>query len=413
MQRGRLLEQITADFGSLFFMKDFVYLDHKYVSGGNERSLADLLLVLNNECIVISLKGTDGRIKSDTRLKSWLTKQHWYGSKEAKTTIQRLAKVSSTARNLWNEEKTFEPGTLGAKCGVVLLECSQKPFGSIEFQIKQLQSNVPVHFLSLNDFLNVVEWLGSIWDIFNYFSKRTEVCQVFTGINQEQPLLAYYTLRSKDLRGFLEEDKQKLAALHSLHLMENLTEYNERDRLLGYINAIVHELHTRHPSIESFMPPEFMDHVEPLEKRASYLEMAAILNALPASNKVYLGRNIESMLKDLRNSGKAGCFAFKPLVGKLVFVFTFFSKLSRTERIRNLNEILPAALYQYNTTDGLAVAFDADESKSGFDLMWVRNYRASSENDRRLGEFLFPNPKETLVANPFGRPRPYKPKNSG
>ncbi len=107
----------------------------------------------------------------------------------------------------------------------------------------------------------------SIWDVFDYFSKRADVCQHFTGINQEQPLLAYYSLRSKDFGGFVRDDKEELAAMHSLHLIDNLARYDERERIAGYyVNAIVHELHTRNPEIESYMPPEFMSQVEPLDK---------------------------------------------------------------------------------------------------------------------------------------------------
>ena len=409
MQHGHLLEQIIANFNSQFFMNDFVFLNPKYLRDGNEKELCDLLLILNDECIVVSVKGTDGKYKSDSKLQNWLVKKTWEGSKQAKGGINWLKKVSFTGRNLWNEDRKFEPNSLRAICGLTLLECSQHPFEPIEYEIRQPKSDVPLHVLSINDFLNVVVWLGSISDVFDYFSKRANVSHTFTGINQEQPLLAYYTLCSKDVNGFLGEDSEELGAMHQLHLMENLDRYNERDRVAGYVNAVVRELHTRHPSIESYMPPEFMNHVEPLENRSAYLQMAAMLNALPISNKVYLGQEIESLLKDLRHSGQAGCFAFKPLLREFVFVFACFSKLSRTQRIRSLHPMLPAALYSYNVTEGLGVAFDADNPDSGFDLSWVRDYKTFDENDQKLAEFLFPGQEQTLVADLFGQARPYMP----
>ena len=60
-----------------------------------------------------------------------------------------------------------------------------------------------------------------------------------------------------------------------------------------------------------------------------------------------------------------------------------------------------------NVTDGLGVAFDADNSDSGFDLMWVRDRKRFDENDRKLSEFLFPGPEQKLVADLFGQTRPY------
>jgi len=408
MQQGHFLEQIIASFSSRFFMKDFVLLNPKYFRAGHEKELADLLLVLNDTCIVISVKGTNEKPKSETKLKSWLTKRTLEGSKQAKGGFNWLSKVSFKAQDLWGETKEFEPNSLRPLCGIVLLECSQQPFGSIEFNRQQPQSNIPLHFLSLNDFLNVINCLGSIWDVFDYFSKRADIRHIFTGINQEQPVLAYYTLRSKDLSGLVTEDKAELCVSHTLHLFDNLAQYEERERLAGYVNAIVHELHTRNPLIEEYIPAELKGCIEPPDKRIAYLKMAAMLNALPISNKVWIGRELKSHLANLRGSGKAGCFAFKRVRTELVFVFAFFSRLSRTERIRDIQKMLPAALYQYQVTEGLAVAFDADDSKTGFDLIWIRDYRNSSEDDRRLGEYLFPQPTETLIADTFGRARAYR-----
>jgi hypothetical protein len=403
---------MAADFSSAFFMKDFVFLNPKSLSGGRSKELADVLLVAGEECIVISVKGTDGKVKSDQRLKSWLRKNVRRGSKAAKTGIQRFAKLPFSAENLWGERKEFAANSLRPQCGIVLLECSQELFKVVEFEVIQPKAKVPLHFLSLNDFLNLVMWLGSIWDVFHYFSKRAAIIHTFNAINQERPVLAYYTLRShEDLSGVLLEDKEKLCEMHQLHLLDNLANYGERDRLAGYVNAVVHELHSRHPSMETFVPPELMPHVEPTESRSAYLKMAAMLNALPSSNKVWIGRRIESLLKTLRRSGKGGCFAFKRLYGEPIFVFACFSQFSRTKRIRTLHRLLPAGLYRYQANEGLGIVFDADGGfDSGFDIEWIRGLKSFDQDVRRLGEMCF-GETETLHANPFGEARPYTPKN--
>src|SRR4051794_39234674 len=125
MQQGHLLEQIIANFSSRFFMMDFVYLNPKYYRSGYEKELSDLLLVLDGECIVVSVKGTDGQPKSEAKLRSWLAKKTLEGSKQAKGGINWLHRVSFIARNLWNELKEFQPNDLHPLCGIVLLECSQ------------------------------------------------------------------------------------------------------------------------------------------------------------------------------------------------------------------------------------------------------------------------------------------------
>jgi hypothetical protein len=124
MERGLLVERFIGNFSSQFFMKDFVYTNVKYTSGGHLKSHpADLLFVLDDECIVVSVKGTDGEPKSEEKLKLWLKKKTGYGSQAAKVGIQRL-QIPFSAENLWGERRDFQPGSLKARCGICVLECS-------------------------------------------------------------------------------------------------------------------------------------------------------------------------------------------------------------------------------------------------------------------------------------------------
>ncbi len=415
-QRGHIIERLTGHFTGQFFMKDFVFLNPYYTSGGVKKELADLLLVLDDECCVLSLKGTDGEEKADDKLRRWLRKKTRQGSQSAKTGMQRLSKVRCMARNLWDEERTFDPGSLKTMASIVILECSQQPFGSIEFAVEQPKSQFPIHVISLDDFLNVVNWLGSIWDVFDYFSKRAAVRHTFTGINQERPLFAYYMLESKtDFLGFTHADKMQLGERHQLHLLDNLRNYEERDRYAQYVNAVVHELHTRDPKLEEYCPEEFKGFVEPEHRRTHYLEMAAMLNALPSSNKAYkayIGRKLESLIKHLKDSGQADCFPHKRLYEKPVLVFAVFSQVTQTELIRRAHEMLLAALYRFSTDEGLVVGLDADDDTSGFHLQLVRGWNDFEPTIQALGYDLFPSLSQTLVPDPFGRTRPYEPEHA-
>ena len=68
MERGLMVERFIGNFSSQFFMKDFVHINVKYTSGGQLKSHpADLLFVLDDECIVVSVKGTDGEPKSEEK----------------------------------------------------------------------------------------------------------------------------------------------------------------------------------------------------------------------------------------------------------------------------------------------------------------------------------------------------------
>ena len=157
------------------------------------------------------------------------------------------------------------------------------------------------------------------------------------------------------------------------------------------------------------MPREFSKDIEPPEGRTAYLKMAAMLNGLPSSNKAYIGRRLHDMLIGLKGTGKCGCVAHKRLYEETVFVFCGFSKMSRTERIRNMNTLVEAALLKYSVSEALGTAIDADDEATGYDLRWVRGTPVATLELARIAEAVFGRTMETSIANPFGEARPYTP----
>jgi hypothetical protein len=154
-------------------------------------------LCTGEECIVVSVKGTDGEPKTEENLKLWLKKKCWAGSQAAKAGIQRL-NIRFNAENLWGERRDFAAGSLQAQSWLCVLECSQEPFKEIEFEITQPESPVQIHVLSANDLLNTTLWIGSVWDVFQHFDKRAAIRNTFTAINGERFPLASYVLKAHD-----------------------------------------------------------------------------------------------------------------------------------------------------------------------------------------------------------------------
>jgi hypothetical protein len=415
-QRGEHVERFIASLSSMFFLNDFVFRKPSYITSGQMREVTDLLLVLNRECILVSVKGTDGEVKTHARFHLWAQKKARQASNNARVACQRTARLEISGENLWGEEKTFSAGSLTPICGIGLVECSQDIFGEIPLPVPKEDAGTvsyPVHTLSINDFLNIAMLLGSIWDVFNYFKRRSAVAHLIPGLNMERPLLCYYTLKSReDLSGFKTEDAHELAEMHQLFVLDKLPEYGERDRLAGYINAVVYQLHTRHQDFVQYAPAEFRHMIEPAESRQAYLGMAARLNSLPMSNKAWLGRRIESCITSVRETGGCRCFLYKQLLGEVVFVFAVFTGWTRTDKLRALAKFLPAAQYDTNMIEALGVAYDADDDNVGFDLLWQRGPVKDVGSAATLAAKLFPGSLETQCPTPFGDPRPYVPRGA-
>jgi hypothetical protein len=416
-RRGEFVERFIGDLSSLFFLNDFVFRKPSYITARQKREVTDLLLVLNQECILLSIKGSDGQEKTHERFHLWVQKKARETSKNARVACQRTARLEISGINLWGEEKTFPAGSLTPICGIGLVECAQNMFGEIDLNALRKEDNAgryPVHTLSVNDFLNIAMLLGSIWDVFNYFKRRDEVSHLVPGLNRERALLSYYTLKSReDYSDFKPEDANKLVEMHQLFMLDKLPEYGERDRLAGYINAVIHQLHERHRNFEQYAPAEFRDMIEPAERRQAYLGMAARLNSLPMSNKAWLGRRIEHCISTVRDSGQCRCFLYKQLQGEVVFVFAVFTGWTRTDKLRALSTFLPAAQYATNMIEGLGVAYEADDENMGFELVWRRGPVDDVASATTLAAKLFSGPLETECPTPFGDSRPYIPRGTG
>jgi len=416
-QRGEFVEQFIANLSSLFFLNDFVFRKPSYITGREKREVTDLLLVLNQGCILVSVKGTDGEDKTHKRFHLWVQKKALQASNNARVACQRTARLEISGINLWGENKIYTAGSLTPVCGIGLVECSQDMFGEIPLNLSKKDAGAgsyPVHTLSINDFLNIAMLLGSIWDVFNYFKLRSAVAHLLPGLNMERPLLSYYTLKShEDFSGFKLEDSDELAEMHQLFMLDKLPEYGERDRLAGRINAVVHQLHERHRDFEQYAPAEFRHMIEPAERRQAYLGMAARLNSLPMSNKAWLGKRIESCITTVRQTGECRCFLYKQLLGEVVFVFAVFTGWSRTDKLRALAKFLPAAQHDTNMIEALGVAYDADDENMGFDLFWRRGPVEDVASAAALAAKLFSDPLETQCPTPFGDSRPYVPRGAG
>src|SRR5438309_1323629 len=96
-ERGEIVERLIAELSSMFFMKDFVFRSPSYVTSGEKRQVTDLMFLLNHNCILVSVKGTDGNEKTPERLSLWAAKRARQASKNAKTACQRAAKLEIMA----------------------------------------------------------------------------------------------------------------------------------------------------------------------------------------------------------------------------------------------------------------------------------------------------------------------------
>ncbi|MFC1969174.1 hypothetical protein ACFLVF_01625 [Chloroflexota bacterium] len=193
-QRGPAFEELIDQFCERSFLKDFLFLRPKRV--GVNRELTDLMAILDDKCLCIQIKarGSDSP-PSGKRLISWATKQLIKAGRQAKGAIRKVKTSEISAVHPWRGNVVFPSGGLVPVCGVVLVEYLGPPFKLTLEMHQQNSEGCPMHYFSLNDFLNIVDLLGTLPDIIEYLRQRAEISHdIRSIIVSERDLYATYLL---------------------------------------------------------------------------------------------------------------------------------------------------------------------------------------------------------------------------
>jgi len=397
-----LSERVTSEFNRRFLMNDFVFPSPKFNDRGIKKEVADLLIVLGQECVVLSIKGTDGKEKEESRFHNWLIKKDRKSRKQLRGAFKTLKEREIVAYDGWGDIKIFAAGELNILCGISLLETTQSPFTPIALDFKSKDLEPIIHSISLNDFLNLVMHLGSIKDLFEYLRIRSNFDCKIAGINMEiGPLICFFSHeKGGDFDPLIPTSVYKKE--YHEYMERHLYDHHLRQKRADVINEMVHRLHNRAENLEEYFPEEFKSYLEPINDRKAYKEMATLLNSLPMSVKAGLGERVLKAIKDLEET--ENCITHTDDLGSdhpLLHIAICGNKgITRTNRIHFLHSSLIMKMHQKNRRDALGVAVSCVFSE-GFDFSLVRNLNFSTEINELAKQHL--PPFEIMGTDSFGR----------
>ena len=171
----------------------------------------------------------------------------------------------------------------------------------------------PIHYFSLNDFLNIVDLLGTLPDIIEYLRQRAEISHdIRSIIGSERDLYATYLL-DDHLRPAVSDKEIKNRWTQLIEVEESFERKRKHDIFVDFYNGLISELHHQDPDKLSYQPPEFANHVRPLSDRMSYLEIATRLNKLPYIYRRDIGKHLFKTTKAVKSDGKTRMFTYRGL----------------------------------------------------------------------------------------------------
>ncbi|MDP2919767.1 MAG: hypothetical protein Q8O43_06095 [Dehalococcoidia bacterium] len=400
-QRGSAFEELTDQFCERSFLQDFLFLRPKRVSVNRE--LTDLMAILDDKCLCIQIKarGNDSP-PSGLRLISWATKQFIKAGRQAEGAIRKVKTSEISAVHPWRGSVVFHLGDLVPVCGIVLVEYMGPPF-ALTLEVKPENSGgIPIHYFSLNDFLNLVDLLGTLPDIIEYLQQRAEISHdVKSIIGNERDLYATYLLDGH-LRSDLSYKEIKNRWAHLIDVEESFERKRKHNIFVDFYNGLISELRHQDPDKLSYQPPELANHVMPLSDRTSYLEIATRLNKLPYTYRREIGKHLFQTTKAVKSDGKTRMFTYRGLGQPWVLTFLVTPNMDRTLRIRQLHLLVASNQIRYGCQSVIGIACPSLDSNQGFDYVFVDKVTYSEEEVKKLAPTI--TKTSEITVSPFPKP---------
>jgi len=383
-QRGSAIEELSDQFCKRPFLQDFVFLRPKRINGKKE--LTDLLAILEESCLCIQIKASgQGSSRSGQRLTNWAIKKFVKAGQQAAGAIRKVKTSTISTTHAWQGNVIFQAGNLTPICGIALVEYLGQPF-TLTSEIKhQTPTGIPIHYFSLNDFLNLVDLLGTLPDTIEYLRQRASIVDDARNIiGKERDLIATYLLDGHLRSGLSCKDIENRWSYAMEVKEESFKRKRKHNIFVDFYNGLINELHQRDPDMLSYFPQELITHVKSITDRTSYLEIAAQLNKLPYIHRREIGKYLFQTAKTVKEDGQGRMSTYRDPSQKWAIAFIVTPNMDRTLRIRRLHLLVASAQIQYECQSVIGIACPSLDSNQGYDYIFVDKVTYNKEEIRKF-----------------------------
>ena len=388
--RGSAVEELIEQFCKKSFLQDFLFLRPKTLT--SHREITDLIAILDEKCLCIQIKAF-GKDFSYTgqRLRNWGIKKFIEAGSQASGATRKIitADTDISADHVWRGNVIFHAGDLIPICGIALVEYLGPPF-TLPNDIKHKTTNgIPIHYFSLNDFLNMVDLLATLPDIIEYLRQRASISDDLRSIiGKERDLYAFYLLN-----GHLQPELHYRDIENKWSYMidvekEAFERKRKHDIFVVFYNGLIDEAHNRDPNSHSYRPPELIKYLKSKSDKTSYLEIATRLNKLPYIYRREIGKHLFQVSKDVKSDGEIRMFTYPNLGQPWVLTFLVTPKINRTLRIRKLHLLVASVQVSYGCQSIIGIACPSLDSNQGFDYIFADKITYNEEEIRKFGPYI-------------------------
>ena len=391
MQRTIWAEKFVDGFSSRPLTAECVFHSPQYIDGGKQKEVCDFLLVLRGNAILVSMKSQeDPSSRTGDKLRRWTIKNATNALSQAKGALNTIAHEPFWCQHSRRGRVDFKPDSIRVAHVVVLTEVFDDAV-ELPSNTSLLLGDVPVTYLSLNDFLNLINELRAFLDITAYLNARRALPQKsLRMVGHEVPFYKYYILNAESFSGCGGyADARISSAARDAEWQAVLSAGQSRHTFASIVEYVSDALATRLKQFSDGLNAQTIARFDPADDRRNYLLMQEELCDLRLSERTALGEQFVNVIEKMKNGDGTKNMTYMAFYTDskphLVYVLVSARGVDRATLLGRLTILLRAAMATYGKDRGLVIA---DRDGEGFEIQMI-SVRSVDSNDEKLGELYF------------------------
>jgi hypothetical protein len=389
MARTDWAERQVEELLSVPLVSEFVFRSPKH-NDPAEKEVIDHLIVHRGQSILLSQKAQDDPVKrSNLRNAQWVLKNIQDALKPIRGVIRNPGDRPKWCEHPRRGRVEFDP-LPPIVHGVALAE-TWRPVdlhsAAADLPLEYL--GVPVTYLSINDFLNLVVQLRTIPELLEYlYARRSLPVAALHTIGDEKPLFELYLANGGNLNGCTGyADARRAINTHADLVEEALARNAEYRYYSGLMEYVADCLATRDPGYAQGLSDDARALFDPDGSRKNYIVLQEMLVDLRLRERAELGKVLHALSDRVAQQPQGFAFQASHFDARdWVFLFIACKKCDKSMLFKIMQGLTGGALAHYRKSNCLVIV---DRDGEHYDLALSKpDYRPTAQ-DAAIGEKHF------------------------
>jgi hypothetical protein len=390
LNRTDWAERYVEEFLAQPFISEFVFRSLQKFDP-TQKEVADFLLMLGDSGILVSQKAQDDPLRRTPE------KNELWVRKNAKDAFSQLAGAlrSANKKPIWCQHVRrgrveFPSGLPRILHAIVLVETrvavDLRPCAD---ELPSVYSGVPITYLSLNDFLNLVRELRTIPDLLAYLgARRVLPLDCLHVVGEEKPVFEYCILNGGTLTGCIgHADAKIVIAAKQRELRSKLEQRAEQVFCNEYLEYVADCLATRNADYAVGLSPGQLAAFDGPAERKNYIAMQTVVTELTLGERAELGRALLTVGAKLEDEMEGFVYRAAHFTSRdWVFILCSSTNVPRPEVLRRVEYLLRGALAFYRKSNCMVII---DRDEESYEVAKSKTSYCTTIADNALGDVYF------------------------